>query len=90
VLDSNSNPAGVDYPIPGNDDAIRAINLYCDLIVDSVLDGIKEEMTVTGVDLGASEEVSEEALPAESAGLAETVPAETAADAETLPEQTVQ
>jgi small subunit ribosomal protein S2 len=90
VLDSNSNPAGVDYPIPGNDDAIRAINLYCDLIVDSVLDGIKEEMTVTGVDLGASEEVLEEALPAESEGLAETVPAETTADAETLPEQTVQ
>ncbi|MEX2449922.1 MAG: 30S ribosomal protein S2 [Rhodospirillales bacterium] len=90
VLDSNSNPAGVDYPIPGNDDAIRAINLYCDLIVDSVLDGIKEEMTVTGADLGASEEVLEEVLPAESEDLAETVPAETAVDTETLPEQTVQ
>ena len=39
VLDSNSDPAGVTYPIPGNDDAIRAITLYCDLIAGAVLDG---------------------------------------------------
>ena len=67
VLDSNSNPAGVDYPIPGNDDAIRAVNLYCDLIAESVLDGIKQEMTVSGVDVGASEDGLIEALPAEVA-----------------------
>jgi small subunit ribosomal protein S2 len=67
VLDSNSNPAGVDYPIPGNDDAIRAVNLYCDLIAESVLDGIKQEMTVSGVDVGASEDGLVEALPAEVA-----------------------
>ena len=67
VLDSNSNPAGVDYPIPGNDDAIRAVNLYCDLIAESVLDGIKQEMTVSGVDGGASEDGLVEALPAEVA-----------------------
>ena len=40
VLDSNSDPAGVTYPIPGNDDAIRAITMYCDLIAGAVLDGI--------------------------------------------------
>jgi len=44
VLDSNSSPEGVTYPIPGNDDAIRAIGLYCDLISDAVLDGIQAEV----------------------------------------------
>ncbi|MCB1884807.1 MAG: 30S ribosomal protein S2, partial [Geminicoccaceae bacterium] len=48
VVDSNSNPAGISYPIPGNDDASRAINLYCDLMVASVLDGIQAEMTASG------------------------------------------
>ena len=44
VLDSNSDPDGIDFPIPGNDDALRAISLYCDLVVDAVLDGIQPEM----------------------------------------------
>ncbi len=44
VLDSNSDPTGVTFPIPGNDDAIRAITLYCDLIAGAVLDGISAEM----------------------------------------------
>ena len=44
VLDSNSDPAGVTFPIPGNDDAIRAITLYCDLVAGAVLDGISAEM----------------------------------------------
>ena len=57
VLDSNSDPAGVTYPIPGNDDAIRAITLYCDLIAGAVLDGISAEMVASGRDLGASEQV---------------------------------
>src|SRR3546814_1851851 len=39
VLDSNSDPDGVTYPVPGNDDALRAIALYCDLVADAVLDG---------------------------------------------------
>ena len=43
VLDSNSDPAGITFPIPGNDDAIRAITLYCDLIAGAVLDGISQE-----------------------------------------------
>ncbi len=63
VLDSNSDPAGVTYPIPGNDDAIRAITLYCDLVAGAVLDGISAEMVASGRDLGASEELPPEALP---------------------------
>ena len=63
VLDSNSDPKGVDFPIPGNDDAIRAIDLYCELIAGSALDGIKAEMTSSGVDLGASEDSPVEDLP---------------------------
>jgi len=55
VLDSNSDPQGVTYPIPGNDDAIRAITLYCDLIAGSVLDGISAEMAASGQDIGAGE-----------------------------------
>lgn len=53
VLDTNSDPAGVDFPIPGNDDALRAIKLYCDLISGAVLEGIQAELQASGVDLGA-------------------------------------
>ncbi|MDG6095345.1 30S ribosomal protein S2 [Acetobacter sp. AN02] len=63
ILDSNSSPEGVTYPIPGNDDAIRAIELYCNLVSGAVLDGISAEMAASGRDLGASEDV----LPAEPA-----------------------
>ncbi|MCC9623011.1 30S ribosomal protein S2 [Thalassospira sp. MA62] len=67
ILDSNSDPANIQYPVPGNDDAIRAIQLYCDLFVGSVLDGIQEEMTASGADLGEAEEVPAEAAAAEEA-----------------------
>ena len=63
VLDSNSDPTGVTYPIPGNDDAIRAITLYCDLISGAVLDGISAEMAASGQDLGAVENLPPEAMP---------------------------
>ena len=63
VLDSNSDPTGVTYPIPGNDDAIRAITMYCDLIAGAVLDGISAEMVASGRDIGASEDLPIEALP---------------------------
>ncbi len=63
VLDSNSDPAGITFPIPGNDDAIRAITLYCDLIAGSVLDGISAEMQASGRDIGAAEELPPELLP---------------------------
>jgi small subunit ribosomal protein S2 len=60
VVDSNSEPDSVTYPVPGNDDASRAINLYCDLMVGAVLDGIQAEMAAAGADLGALEELPEE------------------------------
>ncbi len=60
VVDSNSNPTGIDYPIPGNDDALRAIGMYCDLVADSVLGGIQQEMVAAGVDIGAAEEQREQ------------------------------
>jgi small subunit ribosomal protein S2 len=63
VLDSNSDPVGVTFPIPGNDDAIRAITLYCDLVAGAVLDGISAELAASGADLGAGEQLPPEALP---------------------------
>src|SRR3954470_13439572 len=54
ILDTNCNPDGITYPIPGNDDAARAIQLYCDLIADAVLDGLAAGPANSGVDLGAS------------------------------------
>jgi len=57
ILDSNSDPAGVTFPVPGNDDAIRAITMYCDLVAGAVLDGISAEMAASGADLGAREEL---------------------------------
>ena len=69
VVDSNADPQGVTYPIPGNDDAIRAINLYCDMIAGAVFDGISAELQASGVDLGAAEDVA-----VAEAGVDETVP----------------
>lgn len=71
VLDSNSNPDGITYPIPGNDDALRAINLYCDLIVEAVLDGLKEEVKRSGIDLGASAELPTEEILSDPAAAPE-------------------
>ena len=63
VLDSNSDPQGVTYPIPGNDDAIRAITMYCDLVAGAVLDGISAELQASGHDLGEVEDLPPELLP---------------------------
>jgi small subunit ribosomal protein S2 len=54
IIDSNCSPDGVTYPIPGNDDALRAIELYCDLISSAILDGIQAEMASRGKDPGSS------------------------------------
>ena len=69
VVDSNADPQGVAFPIPGNDDAIRAINLYCDMVAGAVFDGISAELQASGVDLGTAEELPQEieALPADEA-----------------------
>jgi small subunit ribosomal protein S2 len=66
ILDSNSAPDGIAYPIPGNDDAMRAIHLYCDLVSGSVLDGLQAELAASGVDIGARADLAERAIPAES------------------------
>ncbi len=84
VLDSNSSPEGVTYPIPGNDDAIRAISLYCDLMAEAVLDGIQQEMVASGTDLGESEEAPAETLPEEPAE-AQEVEEQAAAAKESAP-----
>ncbi len=62
VVDTNCSPDGVDYIIPGNDDAARAISLYCDLVSRSALDGMTAQMGAAGVDLGALEDAPVEEL----------------------------
>ncbi len=54
VIDTNSDPSFIDYPIPGNDDAARSISLYCDLIAKAALEGMTNQLTTAGVDIGAS------------------------------------
>jgi len=58
ILDSNSSPDGIAYPIPGNDDAMRAIHLYCELMSGAVLDGLQAEMAASGIDIGARAELA--------------------------------
>lgn len=67
ILDSNSNPEGVDFPIPGNDDASRAISLYCDLIAAAALDGISVAAGASGIDMGEMDDPMAEQLPEEEA-----------------------
>ena len=62
ICDTNTNPSGVDYPIPGNDDALRAISLYCDLIAASVLKGLESNLEESGVDIGESQVLAEEKI----------------------------
>ncbi len=91
VVDTNCSPSGVDYIIPGNDDAARAISLYCDLIARSALDGMTEQMGAAGVDLGEMEDAPIEAElntdnVVEEGAKAEPV-AEEAAEAEPIAEE---
>ena len=84
VVDTNCDPDLIDFPVPGNDDASRAIALYCDLIADAVLDGITESQAALGMDLGEAEApveiaLDEEAIAAEAEA---AVAAELAAEAE--------
>lgn len=98
ILDTNCDPDGITYPIPGNDDAARAIQLYVDLIADSVLDGMAAGTVASGVDIGASvnpvepmlaREMTPEPAPAaeaaaqpEAAAAPEAAPAEAQAEPE--------
>ena len=72
VVDTNTSPEGVDYIIPGNDDAARAIALYCDLASRAALDGMTAQMGAAGVDLGALAETPAEDLEAEETVAAES------------------
>jgi small subunit ribosomal protein S2 len=74
VVDTNCSPDGIDFLIPGNDDAARAISLYCDLAARAALDGMSAQLGAAGVDLGAMEEA-----PVEEA-LVEEAPAEATAE----------
>jgi small subunit ribosomal protein S2 len=76
VIDSNSDPSGITFPIPGNDDALRAIELYCDLFSAAILDGLQAEMVASGTDIGSAE-----APQKEDVGAAEAAPAEEPAEA---------
>ena len=78
ILDTNCNPDGITFPIPGNDDAARAIQLYCDLLADSILDGLAAGQSAAGVDLGAAESPVEPALSRKPAAEVEA-PAESPA-----------
>jgi small subunit ribosomal protein S2 len=80
VIDSNASPDGVDYPIPGNDDAMRAISLYCELAQGAILDGLQAEVVAAGGDVGAAAEAPVEPVLAEA-------PAEEAAKEEAPAEE---
>ena len=60
VLDTNSNPDGIDYPIPGNDDALRAVTLYCNLVSESIIDGLQAEMLKQEKDFDPVEKLPEQ------------------------------
>lgn len=68
VLDTNCDPAGVTYPIPGNDDAARAISLYCDLAAKAIIDGLSAAQVDSGIDPGAAVAPEAETLPVAEEG----------------------
>ncbi len=92
ILDSNSDPDGIQYPIPGNDDAARAIALYCDLTARSVIDGMASQMGAAGFDLGELEELpmDEDLGEGTDPGAAEHPPEESFGDAGAATEATAE
>jgi small subunit ribosomal protein S2 len=76
ILDTNCDPDGITFPIPGNDDAGRAISLYCDLIARAALDGISRSRGDAGVDVGADEKPVAEVLPETTAAPETDAPTE--------------
>ena len=81
VIDSNSDPAGITYPVPGNDDAIRAVSMYCNLVADAVLDGLSASLSQSGVDLGADENAGGPIEEAAAVVVEEAAPEAAAAEA---------
>ena len=60
ILDTNSDPTGIEFPVPGNDDAARSISFYCDLVAKAALEGMTNQLTAAGVDIGESFEGTHE------------------------------
>ncbi len=75
VVDTNSNPDAVDVPVPGNDDAARAIELYCSLVAKAAIDGISRSAVAQGTDLGAALEAPAEPAVEQGAEAAMQEPA---------------
>ena len=67
VVDSNCDPEGIAFPIPGNDDAGRAIQFYCDAVSRAVIDGIARSHGAAGIDVGGLDQPPAEEIPAEAA-----------------------
>ncbi|QQA44772.1 30S ribosomal protein S2 [Pelagovum pacificum] len=87
IVDTNCSPDGVDFIIPGNDDAARAISLYCDLAARAALDGMSAQLGAAGVDLGEMEALAEQTLAEEqSEAAAQSTGVETGHATSTLPE----
>ena len=61
IVDTNANPNEVDYPVPGNDDAIRAIQFYCDMVSGAILDGVQAEIAAKGLEVSETAESTEAA-----------------------------
>ena len=84
IVDSNSNPENITHIVPGNDDALRAINLYCDLAARAVLDGLQQEFAASGGDIGEAEDAPAEDLPAEDIEVAKGEAAEPSLEAKNV------
>ena len=65
ICDTNTDPNNIDYPIPGNDDAVRSISLYCDLFGSAILSGMEENLAEAGVDIGEVETNTAEEIPSD-------------------------
>ncbi|WFU37785.1 30S ribosomal protein S2 [Bradyrhizobium sp. CB82] len=85
IVDTNSDPKGITYVVPGNDDAGRAISLYCDLVARAAIDGISRAQGDAGIDIGASVQPAAEELPSASGFQGLAGPRGTADDLKKLP-----
>jgi small subunit ribosomal protein S2 len=88
IIDSNCDPDGITYPVPGNDDAGRAINFYCDMVARAAIDGISRGQGDVGIDTGAAAEPIVEVALSEPAPVVEEAP-EPAADAKPATEEVI-
>lgn len=89
ICDTNSDPTLVDYPIPGNDDSVRAIDLYCSAMEDAIISGIQAGLTKAGVDIGAMDKSVAEIVGGSSVTASESMAADGAAADDDASEQKV-